>query len=211
LTRRSTDERIARGMEAQLRALRARLAAGEHQIGWKIALNAPPVQEQLAISAPVIGFLTSGSEIAAGGSHSLAGGTAIGVEAEIAIHVGEDVPPGAARDRLAAAIDALAPAIEIVDIDLPFDDLERILAGNVFHRAVMLGAPDRERAGGDLGGVTVSLSRNGQPEQSANVAGVLGDPTGIVPHRRRSRRGRLRPSRSAQRFVLLSRHLCGGG
>ena len=33
----------------------------------------------------------------------------------------------------------LAPALELVDLDLPFDDLEPILAGNVFQRGVVFG------------------------------------------------------------------------
>ena len=33
----------------------------------------------------------------------------------------------------------LAPALELVDLDLPFDDLEPILAGNIFQRGVVFG------------------------------------------------------------------------
>ena len=37
------------------------------------------------------------------------------------------------------AVAGLGPALEVIDVDMPFDDLERVLAANVFHRAVVLG------------------------------------------------------------------------
>ena len=33
----------------------------------------------------------------------------------------------------------LGPALEVIDLDTPIDDLERVMAANVFHRAVVLG------------------------------------------------------------------------
>jgi 2-keto-4-pentenoate hydratase len=169
------DPRIARGLEAQLRAWRSRIERGERRVGWKIALNVPSVQERLGISAPVIGALSSGGELVPGASHSLAGGTRVGVEPEVAVHVSAAVPAGATRERAAAAIGALGAAIEVVDIDMPFDDLERILARNVFQRAFMLGPPVAARAGGDLEGVVARVRKNGVEHESARAADVVGD------------------------------------
>ncbi len=36
-------------------------------------------------------------------------------------------------------IASVAPALELVDLDLPFDRLEPILAGDIFHRGVIFG------------------------------------------------------------------------
>jgi 2-keto-4-pentenoate hydratase len=124
----SLDPRVRRGLEAQLRALRERTANGERRVGWKVALNDPRVQEALGIAQPVIGYLASGTEIRSGDAHSLAGATRPAVEPEMAVHVGEG-----------GAVAGLGPALEVIDVDLPFDDLERVMAGNVFHRAVVLG------------------------------------------------------------------------
>ena len=60
------DDRVRRGLEAQLEELRARTAGGERRIGWKIALNDPRVQRALEISRPVIGFLATGTEMRPG-------------------------------------------------------------------------------------------------------------------------------------------------
>jgi 2-keto-4-pentenoate hydratase len=173
--RAAADPRIARGLEAQLRGWRERLDRGERRVGWKIALNVPAVQRQLDISAPVIGALSSGGELGAGASHSLVGGTRVGVEPEVAVHVAATVPAGTSRECAAAAIGALGAAIEVVDIDMPFDDLERILARNVFQRAFMLGPPVRARAGGDLEGVLARVDKNGVEQERASAAQMLGD------------------------------------
>ena len=127
------DPRIRRGLEAQVRALRERTAAGERRLGWKVGLNDPRVQQALEIPRPVIGYLASGTEVSAGSAHSLAGATRPAVEPEIAVLVGED-----------GEVAGLGPALEVIDVDMPFDDLERLMAANVFHRAVVLGPVSRQ-------------------------------------------------------------------
>jgi 2-keto-4-pentenoate hydratase len=175
LSRRTDDARIAGGMQAQLDAWRARLDRGERRLGWKIGINVAEVQRTLAIDAPVIGSISSGSNLAPGARHALTGGTRIGVEPEVAVHVGSDVPGGSSEEHARRAIAALGPAIEVVDIDLPFEDLERILARNVFHRAVALGPADEGRAGGQVGDLVAHVRRNGIEEASARADTIAGD------------------------------------
>ena len=125
-----------------MRALLARrqelLDAGAQPLGWKIGINVPAVQEALGITESVVGAMTSRSVVDAGGSADLTGWNAPMLEPEVAIRVGGG-----------GTIAAVAPAIELVDIDLPFDDIEAILAGNIFHRHVVLGeeVADVEPAG----------------------------------------------------------------
>ena len=125
-----------------MRALLARrqelLDAGAQPLGWKIGINVPAVQEALGITESVVGAMTSRSVVDAGGSADLDR-----LERADARARGRD------PRRRAALIAAVAPAIELVDIDLPFDDIEAILAGNIFHRHVVLGeeVADVEPAG----------------------------------------------------------------
>jgi 2-keto-4-pentenoate hydratase len=166
-------------MQAQLAARRVRIDAGERPIGWKIGINVEAVQQALGISAPVVGFLSSGRQLAPGETHSLAGGTRVGVEPEVAVHLRSAVSPGAGRETAREAIGALGAAIEIVDIDQPMEDVERILAGNVFHRAVMLGPAGSDASERPLSGVEATVLVNGERRESAPAAS-MGDPAETV-------------------------------
>ena len=160
------DERIRRGLDAQLRDLQRRTAGGERRIGWKVALNDPRVQGALGIERPVIGYLASGTVVAAGGAHSLAGATRPAVEPEIAVHVGEG-----------GSVAGLGPALEVIDVDLPFDDLEQVMAGNVFHRAVVLGPVSPGRTG--LAGLRARFAGGGE-EREIDVAAAAMEPAEVV-------------------------------
>src|ERR1700745_4297064 len=98
------DPRIARGMTTQLSARRARIAAGERPIGWKVGLGAPPAMERLKIKAPLVGFMMEKSLLANGGDVSLAGWTKPVAEPEVAVHMGKDLAGGADRATSIAAI-----------------------------------------------------------------------------------------------------------
>jgi len=176
------DPRVAAGMRKQLEARRDRLQAGAASIGWKIGLNVPSVQRRLGLDRPVVGHLTTATLVRPGDSHSLAGGTNIGVEPEIAIEVGEDVAGDGGRDAARGAIAALGPALEVVDVDRPFDDVETIVAENVFHRAVALGEP----TGLSLAGVEAVVLVNGAEAHrldAEQAAGDLADAVTVIAQR----------------------------
>ncbi len=155
------DPRIAAGMAAQLASRRDRIAAGEKPIGWKVGLSTEAAMKSLSTNAPLVGFLTDAGALTSGATSSLAGWTKPVAEPEVAVHIGKDVP-GSADDATAAdAIIGLSPAIELVDLHTPPEDVEAILTGNVYHRHVVLGAMDRSRAGGDVSGLKTRVLRNG--------------------------------------------------
>ena len=155
--------------------MRERLAAGERRVGWKIGLNDARVQRALGIAAPVIGYLTSATVLPSGAAHSLAGATRPAIEPEVAVHVGED-----------GEIAALGAALEVIDVDMPFDDVAAILDGNVFHRAAVLGEPVTGVTG--LGGLTARMTRSRGEDVDIDVADAALDPAEVV----RIVRGHLR-------------------
>jgi len=177
-----TDPRVVRGMQAQLASWRSRVAGGASRVGWKIGFNSPAAQKQLGLDGTVVGHLTQATVLAPRTSHSLAGAHLVCAGAEVAIHLGRDVPAGADGEAARAAIAALGAAIELVDVDRPLDDLEAILAANVFHRAVVFGSPRSERAGGGLVGVTARAFRNGDEVASVDAAAAAGDLSAVVRH-----------------------------
>lgn len=174
----TTDTRIVRGLGAQLERRRELLDAGAEAVGWKIGFNLPAVQEQVGIDAPVVGFLTSAGLLEPGTPCPLPAGEVL-AEAETAIHLGEDVAPEASRDEAASAISGLGPAIELVDRDIKLDDIEAILAGNIFHRAVAFGEP---AAGASLAGVQSRVLLDGREQPCAEPLAASGDPVDVVLH-----------------------------
>jgi 2-keto-4-pentenoate hydratase len=158
---------VLRGLGAQAAHLRARLAAGERRAGWKIALNDPRVQRALGIQAPVIGYLTSATVLPDGAQHSLSGATRPAIEPEVAVHIGDG-----------NEIAGLGAALEVIDVDMPFEDLEAILERNVFHRAAVLGPPVAGST--DLAGRTARLTRNSSEDISIDVAQAALAPAEVV-------------------------------
>ena len=160
---------VKRGLEAQFASLAAKQERGERLIGWKVGINDPAIQRHFGISSPVLGHLTTAALIEPGASHSVAGGRRVGVEPEVAIHLG----PG-------GAIEALGPAIEVVDLDPAQTELEAILAGNVLQRAVALG-PRAEGVGPpDLAAIEVTVQKGGSVAERARFADTGEDPETVV-------------------------------
>jgi 2-keto-4-pentenoate hydratase len=162
-------ERVARGLRAQFEALAIRQEAGDQLIGWKVGLNAAPVQQHLGITRPVLGHLTTATQIEPGSTHSLAGGVRVGVEPEVAIHLG-------ARGEVAS----MGPAIEVVDLDPTLTELQSILAGNVFHRGLVLGPPLEGFDVADLGTLEATVKRNGSVVETARFADTGEGPADVV-------------------------------
>ena len=177
------DPRIARGMEKQLATRRARIAAGEKSLGWKVGLGAPPAMERLKIKAPLVGFMMQKSLVPSASTVSFAGWHKPVAEPEIAVYMGQDLPGGANRDATIAAIKGISPAIELADLNPPPDDVEITLAGNIFHRHVILGPPDPARAGAKLDGLVGHVFRRGAlAAKQEKVEALIGEMIGIVQH-----------------------------
>ena len=115
---------IETGTEAMLTRRREILAQGAEPLGWKVGFNVPEIQQKLGIDAPLAGFLTTDSLIEGEWDEH-----PVVVESEVAVEIGDD----------GRSIVALLPALELADppeLDL---EIEQILAGNIFHRAVAFG------------------------------------------------------------------------
>jgi len=177
------DPRIARGMQQQLAARRARIAAGEKPLGWKVGLGAKAAMERLGIRMPVVGYMMEKSQIPDGSTVSVTGWTQPVAEPEIAVYMATDLASGAGRDTTIAAIGALGPAIELADLAAPPTDVEITLAGNIFHRGVVLGNPDRSRAGAKLDGLAGLVFRHGKPVvRQEDLQANIGNIVDIVAH-----------------------------
>ena len=174
------DPRVARGLARQHDWRRARLAQGERSLGWKVAFSAPPMLERLGISAPLAGFLTDAVLLESGSTCSLEGWTKAAFEPEIAVHMGQDLEPGSSRADAEAAIAGLGPAIELADLDVSLDELEEVVATNIFNRGLLL---DGMRPGADPTGLRGRVLREGhEPQVVEQPTELVGDVVELARH-----------------------------
>src|SRR4051812_4958465 len=142
------DPRVRRGMERQLELRRRLLDDGARPIGWKLGLGTPAAMKQHGTTAPLVGFLTDRGLLESGSEIAIGGWVKPTAEPEIAVHIAADVPPDADHEAAAAAIGGLGVAIEVVDIE--GGEVQEILAGDIFHRHVILGPASAGLALDDL-------------------------------------------------------------
>lgn len=133
------DPRIARGTALML-ALRDRaIVEGAEPIGWKAGFGAPAAFAKLAIDRPLVGFLTRDRVLADGATVDVSSWAKPMFEAEVAAHLAADIGPGASSAEALAAVGGWSVAIELADASFAPDDIEEILADNIYHRHVLLG------------------------------------------------------------------------
>jgi 2-keto-4-pentenoate hydratase len=162
------DPRVVSGLRAQLDLRGKLLDSGAHRVGWKIGFNTPVAQERLALDAPVVGFITSATVLALDQPCPVAGTENPVAEAEVAIRVG----PG-------GSVAALGPAIEVVDLDRPLDDLQELIGRNIFHRAVVFGPASD---GASLASVTARVLVNGDEHETVDAFAATGEPADVLAH-----------------------------
>ena len=147
--------------------------------GYKIGLTTPVMQQLCGIDEPCYGAIFA-SEVHHRRADLSAGDYCrIGVETEIALQLGDDLPQGGDGGRVAAAVDSAMAAIELIE-DLRYDyrrlDAAAMVAGNAWNAGVVLGAPVTGWQELDLAQVAARLSINGR-EIGIGVGGdVMGHP-----------------------------------
>ena len=177
------DSRILRGMEKLLEARQKRLDAGEKPIGWKVGFGAPASLKSLGLEMPLVGFLTDSVLRRTDSTLSLASWIKPAAEPEVAVYLKNDLSRVTDRGIAQAAIGALSPAIEIADVHFPPQNVEAILAGNIYNRYVILGESDTSRAGCNLEGLVGKVYRNGQETAVVtNLQALTGNFVDIVQH-----------------------------
>ncbi len=158
------DPRIVAGLRRQLALRQMMLDGGAVGVGWKVGFGSPSAMDLMQIIAPLTGFMTDVTLIDSGATVETAGWDGGFVEFEVAVYLGEDLPPGLSEDAARAAISAVGPAIELANVDRPVgpEFVEEILAGDIFHKGVILGERDATRAGLDISGLSARVLIDGR-------------------------------------------------
>ena len=172
------DPRVRRGMERQLELRRRLLDDGARPIGWKLGLGTAAAMEQHGTTAPLVGFLTDrglrepGSELAIGGWGKPT------AEPEIAVHVAPTSRPTATATRSPPR--SAASASRSSSSTSAAASVEEILAGDIFHRHVVLGPRDAaRRRSATLRGAIVHGDEGSDVD---DPLALVGDPVDALAH-----------------------------
>jgi len=103
----------------------------------------------------------------------------LGIETEIAVRLGEDLPQGSDQERVAASVESCVAAIELLE-DLRHDyqrlSAAAMVAGNVWNAGIVLGAPVTDWRRLDLAQLTARLTINGCEIGNGKGGDVMGNP-----------------------------------
>src|SRR5436305_3886544 len=148
-------------------------------VGYKIGLTTPIMQKLCGVDEPCYGAIV-GTEV----RHRRAelpvrDYCRLGIETEIAVQLGEDLPKGGDAGRVGAAVESCMAAIELLE-DLRHDykrlSAAAMVAGNVWNAGVVLGTPVTNWRRLDLAAVTARLTINGREIGNGKGADVMGNP-----------------------------------
>ena len=183
-------------------ALRAQKLGGI--AGYKIALSSLEMQRFVGVDRPQAGCMLESTLRSSPATVRAADYCRLIVEFEIAVRLAEDLPTADApysRDRVAAAVGAVMPAIEIADDrNADYTQLARhpleLIADNSWNEGAVLGADVADWKALDLAAVRGVASINGKAVGEGRGSGALGHPLDalawVADHRARQGRGLLR-------------------
>ena len=113
-------------------------------VGYKIGLTTPIMQKLCGVNEPCYGAIFATEVHQRRAELPARNYCQLGIETEIAVRLGEDLPQSGSADRVAAAVESCMAAIEVLE-DLRHDykrlSAAAMVAGNVWNAGVVLGQP----------------------------------------------------------------------
>ncbi|HEV2099713.1 MAG TPA: fumarylacetoacetate hydrolase family protein [Stellaceae bacterium] len=154
-------------------------AAGRGDVvGYKIGLTTPIMQKLCGVDEPCFGAIFASEVHHERAELPVDAYCRLGVETEIAVQLGADLPEGG-RAGVEAAVESCMAAIELLE-DLRQDykrlSAAAMVAGNVWNAGVVLGAPVADWRALDLAAVTSRLTITGREIGGGKGSDVMGNP-----------------------------------
>jgi 2-oxo-3-hexenedioate decarboxylase/2-keto-4-pentenoate hydratase len=152
--------------------------------GYKIALTTPVMQQMVGFHAPMAGGIFAGTIHRSPVELCRADYVRLGVECEIAVQLGADLPAARApysRDQVAAAVAGVIPAFEVVD-DRQADYAQlaalvlTLIADNTWNAGIVLGDPVTDWHDIDLAAAHGVMRLNGVSVGEGHGRDVMGHP-----------------------------------
>jgi len=152
--------------------------------GWKIALTTPQMRAMVGVNDSIGGTLHSGQMQNTPGRVRAADYAHLIVEFEVGVQLAEDLPAADApytRERVAQAVGAVMPALEIADDwSADYRDLAKhalqLAADNAWNQGAVLGAPVADWRGIDLEAIRGVATINGQVVGEGHGRDSMGHP-----------------------------------
>jgi 2-keto-4-pentenoate hydratase len=138
------------------------------------------MQEMCGIDSPIAGVVLKDRVHGSGAALSMSAYGRVGVEFEIAVRVGRDLSPDGrplALEDVAAAVDAVCPAMEIIDdrnADYGALEVRSLIADNSWNAGIVLG--QFACPWPDLASIEGVVSMDGSPIDHGSGRDVLGHP-----------------------------------
>lgn len=148
--------------------------------GFKIGATTKQMQAYLGLAHPAAGFVPAGSLNADGFSAPYGQFLGLGVECEVGVRLGADLPfRPTTRTEAEAAVAEVFPAIEIVEKrygDLAELGTPTLIADRVFHASGVLGRPAADWRKLDLGAMRGEMFVDGVSRGGGHGRDLLGHP-----------------------------------
>ena len=170
--------------------------------GFKIGLTTPVMQKLCGVDEPCYGAIFAHEVHHRRGELRAADYCRLGVETEIAVRLGEDLPEAASggswAERAAAAVESCMAAIELLE-DLRHDyrrlSAAAMVAGNVWNAGIVIGEPETGWRRLDLACRTARLTINDREIGSGRGGDVMGNPLNALAWLAERRAAEGRPLR----------------
>jgi 2-keto-4-pentenoate hydratase len=161
--------------------------AGRGEIaGWKIALTSRAMQQMTGVDQPAAGAIFSKVVLASPARVDLAAYHHLGVEFEVAVRLGDDLPASGGpwtRESVAGRVAACLPAYELVEdggADYKTLDAFTLVAQNTWNGGVVLGAPVTSWRRVDLERAVTRCWVNDVPGGEGKTGDAMGHPLEAV-------------------------------
>lgn len=169
----------------QADAFERRLQRGELANGLKLGFTSKAKMIQMGVDELIVGRLSNAMQIEDGGTLDLSTLIHPRIEPEVAFRLARDVDPHDPTDDVRAAIDAVAPALEIIDSRFEgFSfSLPGVIADNTSAAAYAIGPwrPFGIDDDLDIGNLAVAMTVDGARVEVGSTAAILGHPLRTLP------------------------------
>jgi 2-oxo-3-hexenedioate decarboxylase len=174
---------LATAYAVQAAGIGLRIQAGERVCGLKMGFTSRAKMAQMGVSEMIVGQLTDAMRAIDGGVLDTSLFIHPRVEPEVAVLLGRDLPAGASPDDFVRCVDAVAPALEVIDsryANFRFD-LNAVVADNTSAAAFVVGSWQPVSRSIDNLGLALRVAHVSEQgarseTQLGTTSAILGDP-----------------------------------